>query len=138
MNSKAKSIALLAVLSLAAVGCQKENIVEPELHTQQNVSVRNIVYSIDGVTFHRAIYGEQDWDTFLVWMTDMAKKGHSVSLKNENTSTNNELYAKDVETFVTNNENEAIEWCKKMTDLNYEVTMVYDERTGKFTCTAVK
>ena len=137
MNKKVRTVALLAVLSLAAAGCQKETIVEPTTQVQQNVSIRKIAYSIDGVTLHRTIYGEPDWDAFLEWIADMAKKGHSVSLKNDNVSTDNSLYTKDVVTFETNNEREAIEWCKHMVDLNYEVTMVYDEKTGKYTCTAV-
>lgn len=46
MKKLLKPVALLAVLSLAATGCQKENIVEPSTHIQQNVSVHNITYNI--------------------------------------------------------------------------------------------
>jgi hypothetical protein len=64
MNIKIKSAVLLTVLGIAAVGCQKENIVESQTAMQipQNVIVRDITYAIDDVTFYATIRGEQNWN----------------------------------------------------------------------------
>ncbi len=40
MKKQLKTMALFAVLSLMAVGCQKETIVEPNTEMQQTMSVR--------------------------------------------------------------------------------------------------
>ncbi len=40
MKKQLKTVALFTVLSLMAVGCQKETIVEPNTEMQQTMSVR--------------------------------------------------------------------------------------------------
>lgn len=59
MKRRFKSIALLAALSIAAAGCQKEPIVEPSLQCQQNADIRNIRYSVDGMMMYVTIRGEK-------------------------------------------------------------------------------
>ena len=138
MKVKIKSLALLAVLSIAAVGCQKENIVESQTAMQipQNASVRNITYTIDGVTFYAIIRGEQHWQDFLDTMFALVKEGHKVSIRNSNTSSN-VLLSKQVVTYSTSSESDAQKWCDSMIDAGYAVSMEYDERTGLYICTAI-
>lgn len=133
-----KSLALLAVLSIAAVGCQKENIVESQTAMQitQNVGVRNITYTIDGVIFYTTIRGEQHWQVFLDSMFALVKEGHRVSIKNSDISSNGSQ-AKQTVTYTTSSQSDAIDWCNKMIGAGYEVSSYYDERTGKYVCIAV-
>ena len=131
-----KPIALLAVLSIAAVGCQKEPIVEPAMQLQQNAVIRNITYNIDGVTFYTTIRGEQNWQEFLDSMFAYAKDGHKVSIRN-NSVYSNAPKSRDVVTYTTTSQSDAQKWCNNMLNAGYEVTMTYDPRTGLYTCTAV-
>jgi hypothetical protein len=135
MKKLLKPVALLAVLSLAAVGCQKENIVEPSTHIQQNVSVRNITYNIDGISYHCTIKSDKNWNVFIDWMISLAKEGHTVSFHNDDTHIASG-FTKDVVTYVTTDEKKANEWSNKMIDNGYNVTITYDPRTGEYTCVA--
>ena len=139
MKVKIKSLALLAVLSIAAAGCQKENIVESQTAMQipQNVDVRNITYTIDGVTFYTTIRGEQHWQVFLDSMFVLVKEGHKVSIRN-NSVYSNAPKSRDVVTYTTTSQSDAQKWAETMTRDGYEVWIEYDPRTGIFTCTAVR
>ncbi len=46
MNINFKKVALFTVLSMMAVGCQKETIVEPNTGMQQTMSVRTDLTSV--------------------------------------------------------------------------------------------
>ena len=137
MNKKFYSVALITVLCLAAAGCQKETIVEQDFQVQQNAEIRRLVYTVDGAVMHVTLHNNQEYQRFVNWMLALAREGHKVTFRNECASSNTSQ-SKDVVVFVTTDEVEANTWCQKMTDLNYEVTMEYDPRTGKYTCTAVR
>ncbi len=138
MKRNIKTVALFTVLSLMAVGCQKETIVEPNSTVQQTMSVRVVSYTIDGMTHHITIRGEKNWQEFIDTLLALAKEGHSVSFRNESANNVNGCSSKDVVTYVTNNEEDAQKWCNLMADKGYVVSMSYDERTGEYTCIAVK
>ena len=133
-----KSLALLAVLSIAATGCQKDNIVESQtsMRVQQNVIVRDVTYTIDGITFYATIHGDQNWQDFLKQMFDLIKEGHKVSIRNSDISSNGSL-TKQTVTYTTSSQSDAQQWTDKMTREGYEVWVEYDPRTGIYTCTAV-
>ena len=135
MTKNIKTAALLAVLSLMAVGCQKETIVESNTGLQATVRVRTVTFTIDGVTQQTVFKSDQSWMEFLRQLTALAKQGHSVHFRCEETRTNASA-AKDVVTFETPDENEAIAWCNTMVDKGYEVYMYYDKESGKFICVA--
>lgn len=137
MKRRLKSIALLAALSFAAAGCQKEPIVEPSLQCQQNADIRNIRYSVDGMVMYVTIRGEKEWLSFLDRMVALTKDGHQVSIKCLNSS-NEQALSKNVVTYTTDNERDAIAWCTKMIGEGYDVTMNYDEKSGKYICNAEK
>ena len=137
MKKHYKSLALLAVLSIAAVGCQKEPIVEPTMQFQQNVNIRNVTYTIDGVTFFATVRGEQNWHDFIDRLLALAKEGHKVSFRNNDACSNNPS-TKEVVQYVTTDPDDADKWCAIMTDNGYDVEIEYDSRTGRFICTATK
>ncbi|MBQ7489700.1 MAG: hypothetical protein IJT51_04185 [Bacteroidales bacterium] len=130
------SVALLAVLSLAAAGCQKEQSQYPVIPTHETSPLRQVSYTIDGVQFDTVIRGEEEWNQFLKSLIALAKQEHSVSFRDKTFSSVNS--SKEVVTYTTTNENDAIEWSDKKTREGYEVWIEYDPKTGKFTCTAVK
>lgn len=136
MNIQFKTLALLAVLSIAAVGCQKETIVEPTAQFQQNVVARYATYTIDGITMHTTIYGEQNWHNFIDWLLTKAEEGHRVSFHNGNYNSTFASSKKTV-TFKTTDKNQANAWCNEMAEAGYVVSMEYDESTGTYFCTAI-
>ena len=137
MKKKIIPIALLAVLSLAATSCQKETIEKPSVQIQQSISVRNITYTIDGATFHQSIRGEQNWLAFIDWMSSLAKEGHTVTFRDDNTYNASQSSKERVE-YTTNDKDDANKWCNNMIAQGYEVQMYFDERTGKYVCIAEK
>ncbi len=138
MKINFKPVVLLSVLCIAAVGCQKETIVEPtNAQIQQSVTIRNVTYTIDGVTMYTTLRGEQSWYDFLDELTRMTEAGHRVSFRVENVN-NSQSDRKDVHTFSTKDREKAIAWCAEMGEMGYSVTMEYDETSGVYTCTAVK
>ena len=65
MKKTIKTIALLLVLSVAAVGCQKETImVEPQTDVETSGTVYTVRYSVNGVTHTETLIGEQAWADF--------------------------------------------------------------------------
>lgn len=137
MKVNYKRLALFTVLSLMAVSCQKETIMEQNIPVQQTMSVRVVSYTIDGVTQRITIRGEQSWREFVNTLFALTKQGHSVSFKNETAQMVSNL-TKDVVTYETDDEKKAKHWCAVMTDEGYTVCMSYDEETGKYTCIAVR
>jgi hypothetical protein len=137
MKKQVKTVALFTVLSLMAVGCQKETIVEPNTGMQQTMRVRTVTYSIDGVTQQIVIRGDEAWMDFLKQLTALARQGHRIQFRCEESRATTST-TKEVVTYTTTSENDAMIWCDKMTNEGYSVTMVYDEKQGKFICTAIK
>ena len=67
----------------------------------------------------------------------MAKEGHKVSCYDE--SKREQTYgAKEKVTFTTTDENSARKWLYEMFEAGYEVQLTYDEKTGMYTCTAIR
>ena len=136
MNFNFKSVALFTVLSMLAVSCQKEKNVEPiNAQIQQSVVIRNITYTIDGLTMQVTIRGEQNWHSFIEWLFALAEDGHKVSFRNENIF-NNRQHSKNTVVYTTKDKNQAYAWADEMTEQGYEVIIEYDRTTGVYTCTA--
>lgn len=129
------SVALFTVLSVTAVSCQKE---DPVFQTSldETVAVYTVHYSIDGVHYTQTIAGEQAWDDFLHWIVAMAREGHSVTFKKEDNARS--ISGKEVVSYTTYDEKDAINWCNEMSTSGYTVSISYDEKTGIYTCTAIK
>ena len=137
MKKNLKTAAFFTVLSILAIGCQKETEIDPVSGMQQTMQVRTITYSIDGMTQQTVIRGEADWADFLKQLTALARQGHRVHFRCEETSANAQS-SKEVVTYETSNEEEASNWCATMADKGYGVSMYYDKIRRVYVCTAEK
>jgi hypothetical protein len=131
-----KRLALFFVLSMVAVSCQKETIIDPVAITGGEVSFREAIYTIDGVTGQMTFPDDASWNQFLERMFVLAEEGHSVSFRDGNSSQRNA--SKEVVTYTTKNKDEAIAWANAMVENGYTVYVQYDKDSGVYTCTAIK
>lgn len=139
MKKKTQTIALFAVLSLAAVGCQKENVKDfaNEAPVSETSDVYMVFYSVDGVEHRITLHGESEYQTFIHEMAELAKRGHRVVVRDENRSSQNAT-TKEVIQFSTNSQEEAETWMDLRVKEGYSVSMAYDEKTGMYNCLAWK
>lgn len=135
MKVKFRSLALFLVLGMMMASCQKESFSDDAVFAGQKVETIHVVYSVDGNVFQTVLSGEEAWSDFISQMIALAKEGHDVTF-----SRNGSLVAatKEVVTFVTTSEEEANHWAHQMEENGFMVNIVYDKKTGKYTCTAVK
>lgn len=131
-----KIITVAIIAMLCAVSCQKETYESTSGVTCQVVQAMTVVYVIDGVQYSRTFTDDRSWMEFLNWLFLQARNGHRVSFRNADTSTMH--VSKDVQIFETTDEDDAAQWSDKMMSDGYQVTIDYDERTGIYTCTAIK
>ena len=127
------------MLSLAAVGCQKEN--DKDLANEATVletsTVYRVYYSVDGVEHQITLHGEAEYQTFIHEMTELAKQGRRVVVRDENRSTQSAA-TKEVLQFSTNSQEEAEKWINLRVKEGYSVSMTYDDKTGTYNCVAWK
>lgn len=132
---KIKFIALALLISLMAVGCQKETL-NNDFALEQTSSIRKVVYYIDGKDFRITLRGDSEWRQFVSQIIALAQEGHSVSFFNENSTSTSQI--KDVVIYHTDSEDDANRWSREMSDEGYTVVIEYDKDTHIYTCTAVK
>ena len=138
MHRIVKTIALLTVLNLAAVSCQKETItVDPQSGIEATGTVYTVRYVVNDVTYTETLIGEQAWADFLQRMLALAEDGYRVTVS-RNTGTTQYAMSKDVVTFTTKKKTEAYAWSEQMLEDGYDVTISYNPQTGEDTCTAVR
>ena len=135
MKQKIRTIALLAVLGLAATGCQKESIVEPVSGMVVEDSSVIVSYTVDGETMQGTFADEAEWNVFLERLLALAEEGHRVSFRNAGQERS---MTKETVTYVTKDHDEAHAWANAMMKQGYEVTIVFDDITHEYTCVAVK
>ena len=134
---KTTTLALLAVLSLATAGCQKEDLRNSATRetTEQAYAENCIVYSIDGQTYTASFRTPEEKEAFFLQLMAIARQGHVVNILSTQTT---QSLAKEKVTYETDKPEDAAKWCMKMENLGYEVTVTFDEATGIYTCTAIK
>lgn len=137
MKVRYLTVALLLLLGLWAVSCQKEIVSENQNMTNTIGYVRYMHYSVDGVPNVETIIGDYAWAEFLERMRVLAENGHTVSFSNSNRAENTSA-VKETVTFQTDDPDEADEWAGEMADAGYVVTIIFDKKTGIYTCIAVK
>lgn len=137
MNKSIKKVALLTVLSLAAVSCQKETMVNPQTGVETSGTVYTVRYTVNGVTHTETLVGEQAWAAFLQRMLALAEEGYSVTVS-KNTYTAQYSMSKEVVTYTTKDRGAAEKWILHMLEGGYVVTMEYNEQTGEYICTAIR
>ena len=134
MKKNYKKIALLAVLSLAATSCQKEDVL-PLVGTEQTSESILVMYSINGEVFQTSI-SESEWDAFVERMIALAREGYEVTFSRNRSSLTSQ--SKEKVTFITTDEKEAQQWSHDMANQGYTVTISFDQGTGKYNCIAIK
>lgn len=131
------SIALIAVLASMAVSCQKETIINQPAIVSESCATYTVQYTIDGVSRTVTLIGEDTWHDFLAHMFSLAEEGRVVSFRKV-ASTSNTAATKETITHTTDSKEEAYAWGEKMYDKGYAVSVIYDEKTGTYTCIARK
>lgn len=137
MSKKTKTVALFIVLSMAAVSCQKENFNDVIGNQTEVTMSRSVSYMIDGTLYHATIHSNSEWDALMHNLLALARNGYRVTLANGN-NVNTSPLSKEIVTFTTTSEAEANHWADQMLEAGYSVTIMYDKKTGIYTCTAVK
>ena len=138
MKKVIKTVALLTVLSVAAVGCQKETImVEPQTGVEASGTVYTVQYSVNGVSHTETLIGEQAWADFLQRMLALAEEGYRVTVS-RNVNLAQYPISKEVETFRTKKKTEAYAWMEQKIEEGYTVTIDYNTQTGEYTCVATR
>jgi len=131
-----KLMALLAVLSVAAVSCQKENLVPstPAEVITNNQAVYIYQYEVNGIRSRITLRGEAERTDFINRMLALAQEGNTVSFFDETQYTQN--FTKEDVTYTTKDKEDALNWASGMLDLGYTVTIEYDKNKGIYNCTA--
>lgn len=131
-----KIMALLAVLSVAAVSCQKENLVPstPAEVITNNQAVYIYQYEVNGIRSRITLRGEAERTDFINRMLALAQEGNTVSFFDETQYTQN--FTKEDVTYTTKDKEDALNWASGMLDLGYTVTIEYDKNKGIYNCTA--
>lgn len=137
MKKIIRTVALFTAMSMVAVGCQKEPMLDFQTTVSEESSI-NITYAVDGVTHQASFACEDEWQDFLVLLFTWAEEGRDVSFYNTNSYAANAKQNRKVVTFTTNSKEEAIGWADAMEHDGYTVRIDYDDKTGIYTCTAVK
>ena len=129
-------MALLAVLSVAAVSCQKENLVPstPAEVITNNQAVYIYQYEVNGIRSRITLRGEAERTDFINRMLALAQEGNTVSFFDETQYTQN--FTKEDVTYTTKDKEDALNWASGMLDLGYTVTIEYDKNKGIYNCTA--
>ncbi len=128
---------LLAVFSLATVGCQKEPLNESPQSMTTEVATYTVYYTVDGVPHTASFSSKEEWRAFIDRMFALAEEGHSVTFY-DNERDSNGVTNKEIVTYITQDKNEAEAWADMMRKNQYVVSISYDTKTGVYTCTAIK
>ena len=136
MKTTIKTVALLAVLSVAAVSCQKENLVPstPAEVITNNQAVYIYQYEVNGIRSRITLRGEAERTDFINRMLALAQEGNTVSFFDETQYTQN--FTKEDVTYTTKDKEDALNWASGMLDLGYTVTIEFDKNKGIYNCTA--
>jgi hypothetical protein len=135
-NKTIKLVALLTVFSVAAVSCQKENLVPstPAEVITDNQAVYIYQYEVNGIRSRITLRGEAERADFINRMLALAQEGNTVSFFDETQYTQN--FTKEDVTYTTKDKEDALNWASSMLDLGYAVTIEYDKNKGIYNCTA--
>lgn len=133
------NISILCTLTMTAISCQKEPITE-----QSNTPIEvfgentiNLCYTVDGIQHFYPIHNNGEWDTFWELVIALAHDGHNVQIMNAR-SISIDFSTKEKVVFTTHNEQEATDWMKARILEGYQVSVIFNEETGEYTCIAVK
>jgi hypothetical protein len=137
MKKQVFTVALLAVLGAATVGCQKENIMDTvsETSISEAATVYTMKYTLNGIAYTATLNSEEEYSAFMLHLMALAREGNIVEIRDANRPAN-AMSTKEVVTYTTSDEKDAITWSAKMIADGYSVTITYDPNTNIYTCTA--
>ena len=135
MKKVFRTVALFAVLSVAATGCMKEE----KAFLPDNIDNKTetlVFHSANGENGSASLTDDISWDLFLSRMFALAAEGYPVTIYP--TSYVSSISCKETVTFTTTDQAEAEAWTKAMLLEGYSVNVAYDPKTGIWTCIATK
>ena len=131
---KIKMIVVLAALGLSLASCTKEDVKDD---TYVVAATSSVTYFINGEQHYANPQTEAEWSLFLDRMFALAVEEHSVRFVRTDVG-QQVCSAKEKLTYETDDFTKAKKWAMQKTLEGYDVTIVYDQATGIYTCTAVK
>ena len=137
MKKTIRTVALLAVLSLVAVGCQKESFNDSQTQVVMPSDTHDVVYTVDGVSYTASFSSEAEWQAFLDRLFALAEEGRSVSFRNAGSPVSTKEN-REIVTYSTRDKIEAEAWADAMEKNGFRVFIDFDEPTGTYNCTAIK
>lgn len=132
-------VALFTVLATMAVSCQKENAMDiaPETVVSEAGTVYTVQYAVNGVLHSITISNDGEWDAFMQTVFALSREGYDVRIMDENRPANG-FSTKETQVYTTTNESNASTWTQKKVLGGYQVTVVYNQNTGEYTCIATR
>jgi len=137
MKRKFFYAALLATLGLAATSCQKENITESGRIATEMCAEKTLHYTIGGMHFSQTVNNEEEYDALLMRLIALSREGYDVNIFGNN-YTYGAVASKEVITYTTQSESDAVAWTKQKIHEGYSVSVTFNEETGYYTCIATK
>ena len=137
MKCKTFYVAVLATLGLMATGCQKDSMNDLSNRPTEGVSMNIVEYTVGGEVHREVIRSEEEYNALMLRLMALAREGYEVIVWNGN-SVRQGNATKDVVVYTTTSESDAVKWAHNMMDNGYEVTISYNNKTGVYTCTAIK
>lgn len=137
MKKTIRTIALIAVLGMAATGCQKEQMMETMVVVTNDESYLRITYMVDGECCLATFDSDEEWQAFLNRLFGWAEEGRSVCFCNAGATTSAKQN-REIVTYTTRDESDAFLWADNMRKDGYKVYISFDSETGVYTCTAIK
>ena len=135
MKKTFKTLALITTIGLTFASCQKEQIIPSQYVISEIAESHVIQYSVDGISYSVVINDQSAMTDFWLRMFALVREGHEVSVFDE-TRASSESLSKEVVTFTTKSEEEALAWSEMMTGLGYHVNIT--QKNGVYTCTAIR
>lgn len=127
-------IILLAAMLLCFAGCTKENVAGG-IHDGADTS--SVTYLVGGQRYYANPQTNEEWSLFFDRMLAMAEEGYAVRIMRTDASRQVNA-SKEKVTYTTDDYNDAKAWAKEKTLEGYEVTITFDQETGKYTCIATR
>lgn len=120
MKKQTIPVVLFALLSLAAMSCQKEHSINPVTDgTEQIAEGYNYRYTVNGKAYYANVSSESERQQLFELLMDEARRGNTVSIRRLNISIQT-APTKEKVTFTTSNKGEALAWAKDMTEQGYD------------------
>lgn len=128
-------VALIAVLTTLAGGCQKEDLLKLQEVQNETMSQDIVKYYVDGEMFQTIVRSDSDWEELMEKMLTLTEYGHEVFILGDSNA-NLISGSKDMETHTTKDKKDATNWTKEKRQEGYNVGMTYDSEEGEYTCIA--